>query len=295
MLSVLIPTYNYNIYSLVEAIHAQCLAEGIVFEILSADDGSGSAYNAENEKINSLHNATFRALPQNTGRSAMRNLLADEAQYDWLLFLDADVMPVDSKFIKQYLPYIGTEEKVVYGGIRYTEKQPAENELLRWVYGNSREALPAGERQQQPYLRLLTLNFMVHKNVFAKVRFNESIPNLRHEDTLFSFDLMNAGIPVEHIENNVYHLGLDDSQVFLKKSEEAVDGLKYLLDNRLLAVDYVGMAGLYQKIKALQLGPVIALFYRVAKKLMRKNLLGSNPSLMVFDLYRLGYMCSLKK
>lgn len=295
MLSVLIPTYNYDIYPLVDALHAQCLAEGVVFEILSADDGSGSAHNTENEKINILQHASFWALPRNTGRSAMRNLLADEAQYNWLLFLDADVMPVDSNFIKQYLPYIGTEEKVVYGGIRYTEQQPANNELLRWVYGNSREALPAAERQQQPYLRLLTLNFMVHKNVFAKVRFNESIPNLRHEDTLFSYDLMKAGVPVVHIENNVYHLGLDDSQAFLKKSEEAIDGLKYLLDNRLLAVDYVGMAGLYQKIKALQLGPVIALFYRVTKKLLRNNLLGSNPSLIVFDLYRLGYMCSLKK
>lgn len=294
MLSVLIPTYNYNIYPLTRAIHEQCTALGIAFEILCADDGSGSALNHENERINSLPHTSFTALAKNTGRSAMRNMLAQKAQYNWLLFLDADVMPVDKELISRYLPHTDTVVKVVYGGIRYQEEKPLPTELLRWVYGNDREALNTEVRQKSPYLRLLTLNFLIHKDVFTQVKFNETIPNLRHEDTLFSYDLMKVGVPVVHIENNVYHLGLDDSRAFLKKSEEAVEGLLYLLENGLLSRNYVGMGKLYYKIKSLKLQPVIALLFSILSKPMLKNLLGKNPSLKFFDLYRLGYMCMLK-
>ena len=295
MLSLLIPTYNYNIYPLAIAIVGQCQAEGILFEVLCADDGSHSAHNTENEKINSLQNAKFRALPKNTGRSAMRNMLADKAQYNWLLFLDADVLPVDSHLVNRYLPHCDGNAKVVYGGIRYHQEKPATTELLRWVYGNEREALPAAERQEQPYLRLLTLNFMVHKNIFAKVRFNENIPNMRHEDTLFSYDLMAAGIPVQHIENNVYHLGLDDSKIFLKKSEEATEGLLHLLEQKLLPVDYTQFGKFYFKIMSLGLTGAVASLFLVLRKAMQQNLCGGNPSLRVFDFYRIGYICLLKK
>lgn len=293
MLSILIPTYNYNIYPLAQAIYAQCIAEGIAFEILSADDGSGSVHNTENEKINALTNSLFIQLPDNIGRSAMRNLLARKAKYNWMLFLDADVLPVDSQLVKRYLPHCDAIAKVVYGGIKYQGNRPANSELLRWVYGNKREALSAEERQKNPYLRMLTLNFLIHKDIFEAVRFNEYIPNLRHEDTLFSYDLKKAGIHVMHIENNVYHLGLDDSRAFLKKSEEAVEGLKYLLDNKLLADDYVSLGRLYKKIGRLGFEGIVGLLFRMLKEPMSKHLLGGNPSLMLFDLYRLGYMCSL--
>ena len=40
MLSILIPTYNYNIEALVAELHAQSTACDIDFEILCYDDGS---------------------------------------------------------------------------------------------------------------------------------------------------------------------------------------------------------------------------------------------------------------
>jgi glycosyltransferase involved in cell wall biosynthesis len=295
MLSILIPTYNYNILPLVKELQAQCMAAGITYEIISADDGSGSALNAENEKINSLQHCRFTAFTQNRGRSAMRNRLADEAKYNWLLFLDADTLPVDGLLIQRYLPYIDEKEKVVYGSIRYQPQKPDKDKLLRWVYGNNREALPANERQKLPYLRLLTLNFLIHKNVFGKVRFNETMPNLRHEDTLFSYNLMKADIPVEHIENNVYHLGLDDSYGFIKKTEEAQIGLKYLLDKQLLPAEYINMGKMYKKLKRTGLSAIAGILFKVSKRVMIKNLAGGNPSLRIFDLYRIGYICSLKQ
>jgi len=295
MLSVLIPTYNYNVFPLVSLLQKQCEENAIVYEIIVLDDGSKSLLNEANEKINTLPCSTFRSLPNNIGRSAIRNLLAQEAQYEWLLFLDADTLPKDENLIKHYLPYMNNEIKVVYGGIKYQPQQPEDKDLLRWIYGNEREALSPPKRRELPHSRLLTLNFLISKKIFAVVKFNEGIPNLRHEDTLFSYELKMAGIKVEHIENEVYHLGLESSQIFLKKSEESVEGLKYLLDHKLLPYDYIGIATTYRKFKITGFAVLTAFGFKLVKGIFRKNLLGSNPSLFIFDLYRLGYLCSLKK
>ena len=40
MLSILIPTYNYDVEALVTELHAQSTACGVDFEILCYDDGS---------------------------------------------------------------------------------------------------------------------------------------------------------------------------------------------------------------------------------------------------------------
>ena len=54
MLSVLIPTYDYNCFPFVHELHNQLLKEKISFEIICFDDGSNSISNLENQKINSL-------------------------------------------------------------------------------------------------------------------------------------------------------------------------------------------------------------------------------------------------
>ena len=59
MLSILIPTYNYNIAPLVNELFLQCeLIPNLNFEILVYDDGS-QLYHSENSKINNLKNCSF--------------------------------------------------------------------------------------------------------------------------------------------------------------------------------------------------------------------------------------------
>lgn len=295
MLSVLIPTYNYNIVPLVTALQQQCSNAGIPYEIIACDDASANtAIHNKNQAINQLPHCTYHILPNNIGRSAIRNLLAKKATYNWLLFLDADTLPVHNDLVKNYLPYFNGEPKVIYGGIIYQTEKPAATEILRWVYGNEREALPADKRTENPYISLLTLNFCIHKHVFTSVRFNETIPNLRHEDTLFSYDLSRAKVPVIHINNPVYHLGLESSEVFLKKSEEAIIGLKYLIDHNLLPAQYVRIAGVYNSFKKNHLLGAVRLWHKATAELFKNNILGKRPNLLIFDLYRLGYFCSLK-
>ena len=294
MLSILIPTYNYNVLPLAEQLHRQADSLGIVHEIIVFDDASPDvAAQNENQKINSLAYCRYEILPKNIGRSAIRNLLAETAKFDWLLFLDADTMPATDCLIKNYLPFLNEDEKIVYGGIKYQADKPKADKLLRWEYGNEREALTAEERNKNPYLSLLTLNFAIKKSVFEKVKFNETIPNLRHEDTLFSYDLKKQHIMIEHIDNNVYHLGLDTSIIFIEKSKEAVVGLKYLLDNQLLERDYLRISAMYYKLKKWKLKPLVAYLYKGSKNTLAKNFTSTHPSMFLFDLYRLGYLCTL--
>ena len=292
MLSILIPTYNYNVVPLVLELHKQCLECEINFEILVFDDGS-KLFTIENQKINSLKNCRLEALEKNVGRSAIRNLLAKKAKFNSLLFLDADTIPIHNHFIKNYSVQINEDEKVVYGGIKYLKEKPKKSQVLRWKYGNSREALSVEKRQENPYLSLLTLNFLTHKTVFEKVSFNETIPNLRHEDTLFSYNLKQQKIKVIHIENSVFHLGLDDFEVAIKKENESILGLKYLIDHQLLPTDYVRLSAVAAKIDKLKLNFAVVLFYKMTRFLFLKNLASSNPSLFIFDLYRLGNLCNL--
>ncbi len=293
MLSVLIPTYNYNVFSLVNSVRKQCVKENILFEILIFDDAS-EYFHLENNKINSLENCTYTILHENIGRSKIRNLLAQAAQYDWMLFLDADTFPVSDQFIFNYLKHINLSTPLVYGGIVYETKRPEKEMLLRWKYGKSREALSVEKRNKNSYLSFLTLNFLCHQSVFNELTFNEDIPNLRHEDTLFSYQLKLKNIPVLHIENPVLHLGLDTFEKAIKKEHESLFALKNLVDSNLIDLNYVKIASCFYLLKKWKLIALLHFLFKITRPLLLKNLSGNYPSLIVFDIYRLGYLSTIK-
>ena len=64
MLSVLIPTYNYNCFSLVLELKKQADGLNFDYEIIVQDDCS-SLYIEENSKINSLQNCSFEINSEN--------------------------------------------------------------------------------------------------------------------------------------------------------------------------------------------------------------------------------------
>lgn len=74
------------------------------------------------------------------GRSKTRELLAEKAKYPYLLFLDADVLPVSTLFVAQYLQHV-SEYSILVGGIKYESEKPASNRYFRWFYGKTREEI----------------------------------------------------------------------------------------------------------------------------------------------------------
>lgn len=292
MLSILIPVYNYNVAPLVKELYGQVLDCGVNFEILVYDDAS-TLNITDNETINQFKSTTFKKLPKNIGRSAIRNLLAHDAQYKWILFLDADTKIIKTDFINTYLTEINNFNHIVYGGICYQKNKPKNNEMLRWVYGKKREALKVSQRNKNPHLRFLTLNFLIQKDIFNILKFNTDIPNLRHEDTLFALNAKEKNITVKHINNPVKHLGLESSMIFLKKTDEATEVLYSFIEQKMISPQDTALTRAAELFIKYKLHYVISALYLIFKKPIKKQLLSRNPSLLLFDFYRLGYYLQL--
>lgn len=294
MLSILIPTYNYNVFPLVQKLWEQCREQQIEFEILCQDDGSQSVHNIENSEILTLANCNFFINEQNIGRGKNINSLYKKSKYEWLLILDCDVMPVSDRFIENYLNTLKIPEiEVCYGGINYKKNRPSESHILRWVYGYKRESLSVEHRKKKPYQSSLTSNLLISRDVFKENRFSAVITNYGYEDLVFFYDLKLKNIKIFHIDNPATHINLDSSKVFLKKTRIAIENLDYLTnfemvkgENRLLKQ--------FATIEKYGLTKTMSQFYSYFKKDMEINLLSANPSMTVFDLYRLGYFSQLK-
>lgn len=292
MLSILIPTYNYNAYPLALKLSKQCDVATINYEIIVLDDCSTKSF-TDNSNINTITHCTYKKLENNIGRSAIRNKLATIAKYECLLFLDVDTLPIHDNFIATYLTSLGSDYEIIYGGIRYQPNPPNNDELLRWKYGNEREALTVEKRRLNPYISFLTLNFIIQKQLFEVLKFDEDIPNLRHEDTLFAIEAKKLKLNIKHVENPVYHLGLDTSNGFLKKSIEAVDALNLFLAQELITPNDTSISKTVFKVKKIGLLKLGGFFFSKFKKTIEKNLTSKYPSLFLFDIYRLGYFCSI--
>jgi len=203
MISLLIPSFNYNVYPLVSELHKQCLEYKIAFEILCQDDASNQI-ESENQKINSLENCNFSKNNSNLGRGKNINSLAEKAKFEWLLIMDCDTFPTENNYIRNYISEINKSEKVVFGGIKYQKEKPANDQLLRWFYGNARESLSVEKRNANPNGNALTSNILINKNLFLSNKFDESITKYGYEDLVFLSDLKKKEIEVKN-DPAVFH------------------------------------------------------------------------------------------
>lgn len=290
MISILIPCYNYNAYDLVSRLEKECLTLGIVFEIISIDDASFSTLNEVNQKINMLTNCKFFESKKNIGRVANRQLLSQKAQYKWLLYIDVDVKPLSDNFIKVYVNEIKKGFEVVFGGFNYKN---IERNNLRYLFGKSREDVQSVIRNKNPYKYIISSNFLVKKVIFDKINKNINI-NGYGMDYFFGALLKENLVSINHIDNEVTHYGLDDNSKFLAKTKEALENLHYLNTNKLINKNDITILKYYRLFNFFGLKKIISKLINIFSKSIESNLKGSNPSLFVFDLYRLSYLCSLK-
>ena len=293
MLSILIPVYNYSVYPLVSELQKQCLESNIQFEILCQDDAS-NLFKIENEKINSLENCNFSVNNLNVGRGKNINFLAEKSKYEWLLIMDCDTFPTQNNYIQKYISQINEAEKVVFGGIEYKKEKPSSDQLLRWFYGNARESISVEKRNTNPNGSALTSNILIQKKVFNSNKFNDSITKYGYEDLVFLSDLKKKGILVKHIDNPTYHMGLETSEQFLAKTKIALENLKSISENNSIYNSESKILKVYNVLKQLYLTSFISTIFKKTERNLEHNLLSKNPSLFLFDLYKLGYYCTIK-
>lgn len=295
MISILIPTYNNSAFNLVKELNRQALSIDISYEILVLDDCStNKLIIEENRSINNLENCSYTESKINNGRTFSRGILAKEAKYNWILFLDSDVKPKNDNFLKKYVDEI--EEnifQVAVGGCEYENKIPEKDKIFRYTYGKKREEKAAELRNISPHKHIFSGNILIQKDVFLK--YNYPHPNnIYGLDNYFAFQLFKNKITIKHIDNPIYHLGLEDNEVFFNKSINSIDSRINLLKNEPDINNFDSLIKNYNFFHKSKLNIIISFLFGLSESFLKKKILGSNPSIFLFDLYRLGYICKLK-
>lgn len=295
MLSILIPSYNYNILPLVKRLKYSAEVANIIFEIIGIDDGSNSILNENNENINSLEYCKFIALKENIGLSNGRNMLADLSHYPNLLFIDGDSLIIDDHYILKYVEELSDDVDIIFGGRRHPEILENADKMLRWAYGKNVEDKLAEIRKKHSYNTLMFNNTVIKKTCFEAIKFEKTLTQYGHEDTLFAYQASLKKLAVKHINNPVEHGDIDTNIVFIKKTNSGLENLKIIYKNNLVDSNFITLLKWHKKLRALKIDYFLALFYSVFKKTMLNNLNSKNPSLFVFKLYKLTYFCNTLK
>lgn len=296
MLSILIPVYNYDCSELVRELLAQgerAEAKGREFEIIVGDDASAEGRGVESVKKVCEENRHCRFLSSmvNRGRAANRNNMAREAKGDYLLFIDCDALVTRADFLDKYFAQIDAGADVVVGGIEAVGTQTSPDVSLRFRYEQSAAGIRSLEyRKANPYSHFSTFNVMVKRDVFTRIRFDESCVEYGYEDTIFGLRLKQDGYKITHIDNPLVHNGLDTNRELLAKTEASLRNL-HRFGRDVQNFSHVGAVAL--RLKRLNLDGAMATFHKIFAPIERANLLSGSPSLFIFKLYKLGYFCSL--
>lgn len=286
-LSVLIPVYNSCCTGQVERLWKLCDEAGIRFEIIVADDGSTDP--SVNEAVNALPHCRLIIKTENSGSAATRNLLAQEAQYDWLLFIDADVDISRDDYIHRHIVCAEGNE-VVNGGIAVGGYQP---QNLRWLYEKHAEPLhDAIHRQAMSHREFRSTNFLIHREVMLRSPFDERFKASGYEDVFFGRTLHKAQIRITHIDNPVTISSFEPNDRFIVKTERNLQTL-HRFSNELK--DFSGIITWSQRLSFLY--PVLSSILPTLRRNLSSptpfrsfcSICGPQPRLLFYNLYRLIY------
>ena len=298
-ISLLIPVCDYDIIALVHSMKS-CMEQIPEFiEILIGDDGSTAEFR---KRYESLETPGVRVIVSSTniGRSAIRNRFASEAKGDFLIFIDADSMipGTAEAYIKGWLTFIN-QSRVICGGILYPESFPGDpDKILRWKIGRKREQKKAYERNKHPYTSFSTFNVVIDRTIFSKLRFNEELKQYGFEDTLFSYQLKKAGINILHIDNGLFHEGMESNREFLNKTKLGIENLSKLYDRvtdkRTFSAS-VRLLRLYNKLRILRVNRILAGIFIRYRERMELRIDSPNPSLLLFSFYKVCMFCTFRE
>lgn len=275
--------------------------------MICIDDGSTADFIERNRPIADI--GQYIVLGKNVGRARVRNLFLNYAKGDYLLFLDDDGI-VNDGFINNYVnalthPTNAIKQShnnaiaidVIVGGRVYDTRFNDRQHRLRYVYGQRSECRNAAERAREPYNSFMTNNFLIRRELFDSIRFDERLAGYGHEDTLFGHRLRQKGACILHIDNPVTNDDVETNAEFLCKSVEAVESLAQIYGFMQGDRDFcrsVRLLRTYESLRRLGLcRPVLSLF-RYTQGCLKHRLETASPaSLAMFNFYKLGTFLSI--
>src|SRR5574344_1656703 len=289
MLSILIPTYNYNCSKLCFALYEQALALKVDFEILVYDDASPCKCQP-NKELMTLPNVRYKELEYNYGRSAIRNLMVKESRGEYILFLDCDGQVASQNYLVLYNKF-KDDADIVCGGRIYPERNNIYSKyILHWLYGTKRES----RCNRCEAKSFMTNNFLISRKAFESTYFDERMSGYGHEDTIFGIELKQKGYKFKMIKNPIIHMGLYDADKFIENTQNSIDNLIKIVDKKYPKEEFfdISLVRAYYKTKSFGLKSLMSLYYTLFHSLIERNLKSLHPSLFLLDTYKLGYYCA---
>lgn len=287
-LSILLPSYNNVCLGFVTALCEQAAAidrADFNYEIIVADDGStDTAAIAANKAIDLLPHCRYITGWKNVGRAAIRNFLARQAKYDYLLFLDSDRNICRHDFINQYLSLDDTE--VACGGLIPGGDAKKLNHNLRYrVEKRYEKHNTAASRQQREYANFNTSNFMTRRDIMLHIPFDERFRHYGYEDVMWGKQLKEHSIHITHIDNPILLDDYETNPCFVEKMETGMKTLSGFKDE---LKDFSAVISTYNRLKAIHLTRVFGSFFRLFRGVLKSNLVGDTPSPRLLNIYKLG-------
>lgn len=240
LLSIASPYFRDNPVPLIEAFSNLDGAQFV--EIVLVDDGS--ADDILDKKViaalNKWPGAAKRIrLAQNSGRSSARNRAIAECSANYVLFVDADMLPQDPTFFNRYLELIKkSASAVVYGGFTTDAQNVTKDTLLHHSLSQAGDCKPAIERRIKGAYAVASNNLLVRRDVLENEPFDSGFVGWGWEDTEWALRIVKAGYGLVHIDNLAIHVGLDSTEVMLKKYMEAGANLRLLLQKHSIAQSF---------------------------------------------------------
>lgn len=290
MLSILIPVYNYPLEMLLSSLLKELNSITLNWEIIVLDDCSTDKETAlANQLFCDANKVSFFKNKKNIGRTATRNKMAEIAKNNYLLFLDSDTKPVKENFTQNFISQINNHD-VICGGVAYLNNVPKKELTLRWKYGHVRESQSFDKRNKKPYLSIISACFLIKKEQFISIS-KSILDNKYGMDVVFAYEMEKRNLTILHIDNPVFHLGLETNLEFIAKTEMAMSAIIHLQNTNRIPYNYRPIQEKLLLLKKLKMVSFFIFCVSKMKKTIIKHLNSEKPNLYVFDIYRLYCLC----
>jgi len=204
----------------VRALGRCTVPEGQVVRILVIDDASNDG-SAESIEALSLPFVQVVRNPANLGRSRTRNTGGHLSQSGYLLFLDGDCIPADSRFLNTHMAAMEAGNDVSIGSVTGTGRGFWHRYQAEAAERRSRVASTVG-----PAHGATSQNFMIRQSAFAQLRgFDEGYLGYGFEDRDFFLRAEALGLRMAWtIDAAAIHADTLDLDTVCRKMREAGSG-----------------------------------------------------------------------